>query len=366
MPYRVPGANATSSLPGQRQPQSDPTSRPFDSAVRQLRADCAALGVSTPVPLRVRVALRRRLHLRHHGRALLYKAALVVSVAMLPLGAYTALIDQITEWDRDLEAWHPDTDQWWYELLFGEQGHGLDNLRWMLVALAPVAQAFVPLFVLLRVLLAIAENQANLTQPRTRMERLLLARRYTLVFECAEAINACARARRGGEGQPARIKEVSRKLSVVRRSVLIAHRRRKSLPFLSGRRKRLKEHQLKVAAALDDLEAQIDQDSGLALREIAESLLMVADRYCEGRNGALLDENRLTGVPRQRDWDVLRYLIALGLAGGGITGLALTEFIPESAESYVFMIVALVAFIIAFGRKFRRALDVISVIGGPP
>ncbi|MEV7413395.1 hypothetical protein AB0O04_36940, partial [Streptomyces althioticus] len=168
------------------------------------------------------------------------------------------------------------------------------------------------LFFTFRLSVLIAERRAEFGKQRTRLMRLLLARRYTLVFECAEAVHACAQARGGGERQPARIKEVSRKLSAVRRSVLNAHRSRRSLPLFTERRRRLKEHQRKVAAALLDMEAQLDQDPGRALREIAEALVAIANRYCEGRNGALLDEDRLTGVPRQRDWDVLRYLIALG------------------------------------------------------
>ncbi|MFD5006235.1 hypothetical protein ACFWMV_25365 [Streptomyces mutabilis] len=146
--------------------------------------------------------------------------------------------------------------------------------------------------------------------------------------------------------------------------MLSAHSSRGSVPLLSHRRKRLKEHQRKVVAALQDLEAQLDQTSGDALQEPAEALLTVADRYCQGRSGALLDEEQLTGIPRQRSWDVLRYLIALALAAGGITAIAVTKVVPESAEPYV--IVVVVSFVLIFGRGFRRAIDVIGVIAGQP
>lgn len=274
---------------------------------------------------------------------------------------YAALHDE-------LAAWNPDNKAWWYPYLFGTEDGALGELLSSRLAegLTDVGLVIPIGLAAINVWLLVVEDRVDLAKKRTRLARFLLARRYTLVFECAEAIHACARARRGGEGQPTRIKEVSRKLSAVRRAVLTAHRSRKSLPLLTGRRKRLKEHQRKVAAALEDLEAQLDQDPRHALHEITEALLTIADRYCEGRIGALLNEDRLTGVPRQRDWDALRYLIALLLAAGGITALALTEFIPESAQGYIFIIVALAAFVIAFGRKFRRALDVVSVIAGQP
>ncbi|MBT3161536.1 hypothetical protein HTV80_00205 [Streptomyces sp. Vc74B-19] len=360
------GANVTSApVPGPRQAPAVSTSRPFDSAVRKLREDCAALGVVTPVPLRVRVALRRRLHLRQRSRTLLGRSVLVVMVLAAPLLSLLVMA-------RVAEKLESELSPSWHAFLFGPRDAGplptpSDILPPVWGAAIEIASSVaVGLWGVFYVSVLIAERQAEFGKRRTQLARLLLARRYTLVFECAEVIGACARARGGGERQPTRIKEVSQKLSAVRRSVLNAHKSRRSLPLFTERRKRLKEHQRKVAAALHDLEAQLDQDPGRALREIAEAMVTIADRYCEGRNGALLDEDRLTGVPRQRDWDALRYLLALGLAAGGITALALTEFIPESAESYVFIIVAVAAFVIAWGRKFRRALDVVGVIAGQP
>ncbi|MFD5156124.1 hypothetical protein [Streptomyces mutabilis] len=61
---------------------------------------------------------------------------------------------------------------------------------------------------------------------------------------------------------------------------------------------------------------------------------------------------------------MLRYLIALALAAGGITAIAVTKVVPESAEPYV--IVVVVSFVLIFGRGFRRAIDVIGVIAGQP
>ncbi|MES4903955.1 MULTISPECIES: hypothetical protein [unclassified Streptomyces] len=113
-----------------------------------------------------------------------------------------------------------------------------------------------------------------------------------------------------------------------------------------------------------ELETNLDHSPNEALREIAEALLKISDRYCEGRIGELLDDQQLTGVPAQHNWEALRYLIALGLAGGGIIGVATPGVVPESAQPYVYGIVLIAAFVIVLGRSFRRAIDVFSAITG--
>ncbi|WP_431988082.1 hypothetical protein [Streptomyces parvulus] len=193
-----------------------------------------------------------------------------------------------------------------------------------------------------------------------------IARRYALVLECAEAIHACALARQHGELQPERSREISKRLRTVRRAVLDAHSSRGSVPRLSERRKRVKLHERYVAAALLELEIKIDQSPRDAHEEIAEALLTIADRYCLGRVGELLDQERLPPAPMQRDWDALRYLIAFLLAAGGVTALASAEAIPESAQQIVYALVCGMAIILAFGRKFRRAVDVFNAITGGP
>lgn len=287
-----------------------------------MREDCAALGVTTPVPLRVRVALRRRT---------LYQDVQAVLV-FIGLWLCTGLAIAWPRISHNLD--------WWLKLL---------------AVLVSGVIAAVPSWLVFR---------ETLIGKFPVLASLLLARRYALVFDCAHAIYACAAARRSGEGQPAGVKEVSRRLSAVRKAVVAAHRSRGSVPRLSGRRKQLKEHQLKVASALQVLEGKLDQDPSRALPEIAEALLTIADRYCAGRIGALLDEHHLVGTPRRRNWDALRYLVALVLAAGGITVLAVTESIPESAEPYIFVIVVVAAFVVAWGREVRRALEVLGIVSG--
>ncbi|MEU8489497.1 hypothetical protein [Streptomyces sp. NPDC048641] len=206
----------------------------------------------------------------------------------------------------------------------------------------------------------------NPRRTTSRVARLFIARRYALVTQCAEAIHACAQARRGGEQKPAQLKKLAKRLKTVRRGVLDAHHSRGTVARWSHRRKPLKVHERHVSAALAALESKLDHAPGEALRDIAEALLTISDRYCETRLSQLLDEEQLTAVAPTRNWDVLRYLTAFVLGAGGVTGLALTGAVPESAEPFVYPIVLMTGLLIAFGRTFRRAIDVFSVITGGP
>ncbi|MFJ6565513.1 hypothetical protein ACIQMV_37865 [Streptomyces sp. NPDC091412] len=204
----------------------------------------------------------------------------------------------------------------------------------------------------------------NPRETGSKLARFLMARRYALVSQCAEAIHACSEVRRGGQHNPARFRKLSKRLKTVRRGILSAHHSRGTVPRRSHRTLPLKHHERRVSAALMKLETKLDLAPNEALREIAEALLTISDRYCEGRVGEFLDDQQLTSVPPQRNWEALRYLAAFVLAGGGIAGLATTGAVPESAETYVYGSAVGAACVIAFGRNFRRALDVVSTITG--
>ncbi len=309
-----------------------------------------------PVPLRVRVALRRRLQLRTWKKKLFEYT--VVGVAFLAVLAAVYLARDVAAPETDLVKFlsHDDDARHLSDLLPPEWVKALNFLFYFVLCISIVCVLVV----------LVIENQLHLGRRRTQLVRLLLARRYALVYECAATIHACALARQGGEGQPARIRGISKQLAVVRREVLSAHASRGSVPLLSHRRKRLKDHQRKVVAALQDLEAQLDRTSGDALRELAQALLTIADRYCQGRSGALLDEEQLTGIPKQRNWEPLRYVIALTLAAGGLVILAKTGIVPKDAQEPIQFIVLALAVVIAFGGKIRRGLDLLGVITGGP
>ncbi|MFD8387116.1 hypothetical protein ACFV2X_53025 [Streptomyces sp. NPDC059679] len=194
---------------------------------------------------------------------------------------------------------------------------------------------------------------------------LLVARRYALVMQCADVIHACANARRtGGERKALMLRKVSKRLKVVLRNVAGAHRSRGSVPRLSYRRKPLKQHARHVSAALRALETNLDTNSDDALRDIADTLLTISDRYCHARLGALLEEAQLEGVDPLPDRDLLRWIAALVLAAGSVTGLALTGAVPEAAEPFVYPLTVLAALTVAFRRNVQRAIEVLGAITG--
>ncbi|POX57517.1 hypothetical protein C3492_43150 [Streptomyces sp. Ru62] len=355
------GSAAYPTTPGLTMPQPS-SGRPFDDLVRQLKDDCKALGVGTPVSLRVRVALRRRLQLRLWKRILLLGVLYLFALTAASATLYWAL--HFGPWRGAVEG-----NRVIYWLAGGNprragSSHSLSP-AWE-QALQIAGAAGILMFIIFVLLGMWAEVQVGAGRVRSQLAQISLARRYAIVLECAEVIHACALSRAGGERRPARFKRISKQLRAVRRAVLNAHSSRGSVPLFSPRRRRVKLHQRCVAAALLEIEAKLDRTPSDALRELAEALLTIADRYCQGRVGELLDEEQLTGVPHQRNWDVLRYLIALVLAGVAITGVAITGVVPESAETYVYGILLVAAFAIVLGRHFRRAFDVLTVITGGP
>ncbi|MCX4792631.1 hypothetical protein OG369_43430 [Streptomyces sp. NBC_01221] len=114
----------------------------------------------------------------------------------------------------------------------------------------------------------------------------------------------------------------------VRRELRRAHRVRGTLPYRGGRRKAVRAHVRRVVKCLNAAEARIDVEGDQALIELVVLLGQVADRYAEGRLGALVDAEKLTRYQAGRDWEALRLallavVVAAGAAGAGF--LALSE-----------------------------------------
>ncbi|MFF4147304.1 hypothetical protein ACFY0A_39755 [Streptomyces sp. NPDC001698] len=325
------------------------TSRPFDDLVQRFQRDCAALGVSDRVTLRVRAALRRRFRLQRWKRRVLL--GLLIGFFAMALGLFGIVVQAFR-----LEN-HPLGYEKW---LMAHEGNPW-ALSVMIFLIA--CEIWCCIFIVLQ---AFGEYLLSPRETGSQFSRIVAARRYALVSQCVEAIDACSEVRRGGQQRPANFRKLSKCLKTVRRGVLGAHGSRGTVAWRSHRRKPLKLHERRVSAALMELETKLDHAPNEAVREIAEALLTIADRYCEARIGELLDDQQLTDVPPQRNWEALRYLTAFVLAGGGITGLETAGVVPESAQVYVYGTVWGAACVIAFGRNFRRALDVLSTITGAP
>ncbi|MGW2183911.1 hypothetical protein ACWCXX_39240 [Streptomyces sp. NPDC001732] len=184
-------------------------------------------------------------------------------------------------------------------------------------------------------------------------------------MEIANAISACAKAREaGGERRTEALRDVSRQLAPVARGLRTAYKQRGTIPRRSPRRAALDTHARQVIAALRKAEARLDTDPNTALRDLADLLLTVADRYCEARVGALLDEAQLDSAQARSEREWLRIAVsALMLAGAaiGITALSLAD----SAEPVVIACACLFVLAIVWNRRIRRALDLLSIVLGP-
>lgn len=185
-------------------------------------------------------------------------------------------------------------------------------------------------------------------------------------MEIAHTISACARAHEaGGERFAERVKAVGLRVNALAVGLRGAHRARGTVPRRSHRHGALRAHERQVIGALRKAEGMLDTDPRQGLRELAEMLLTMAERYAEGRTGALLDADRLTGIDPVPDRTVLRMISAgvlVTAAAVSVTFLGL----PGAAEPYAITGLGLVVFTVVFGRQARRAFDILDAIRGGP
>lgn len=87
-------------------------------------------------------------------------------------------------------------------------------------------------------------------------------------------------------------------------------------------RKALKQHAERVVAALRNVESRQYSTPSEALPELATMLLVIAERYAQGRVSQLLDDEQLADVQIVRDWAWLRLLFGGTLITVALVGVA--------------------------------------------
>ncbi|WP_326600309.1 hypothetical protein [Streptomyces sp. NBC_01803] len=330
----------------------DPSQRE-DRLITRLRLDLAALGIRRPVPGRVRVALRRRRSLQIAARATL-AASLVNLVLLAVLAVVLVFFVDTRDYVEELVTFLKDPDR-----ASAEDDPELSPPRAVLALWGAGAVGVA--------LLSPWAVVAGLTELPPTPSLFKDARRYALVMEIAHTISACARAHEaGGERFAERVKAVGLRVNALAVGLRGAHRARGTVPRRSHRHGALRAHERQVIGALRKAEGMLDTDPRQGLRELAEMLLTMAERYAEGRTGALLDADRLTGIDPVPDRTVLRMISAgvlVTAAAVSVTFLGL----PGAAEPYAITGLGLVVFTVVFGRQARRAFDILDAIrGGPP
>ncbi|WP_162596909.1 hypothetical protein [Streptomyces sp. NEAU-S7GS2] len=179
------------------------------------------------------------------------------------------------------------------------------------------------------------------------------------VFVITDAIQGCADAHSaGGEAKMLELSEVSGQLARVSRRLIRSHRSRGAMPWKSHRRAAVKEHAGRVIGRLRTVEQKLDRDPGPALAELGDLLLTIADRYAQGRLGALLDDDLSDVVPvRQRSGDAVRAALAVVLTVGAVFAVASLD-LPQAIEGYAIAGAGAVILVTVYGpqviAEFRR------------
>lgn len=245
-----------------------------------------------------------------------------------------ALIRAVTSIPRTVQEWKGPADVF-------------ESLRGALVIVIALSTA--PLF--LRLGAAMTEGG----EQRRRRERIEknrkfrtgdYVRRWPVVVLVVAAVQ-CARAhRRWAAKHPGDdVPRVS--MRTVERVIWRAHRTRRGKARPHHERV-LKAHTARVVGALWAAEAEQDSDPGRALRDLTIMLLVIAERYTEGRVGQLLDDEQIGDatavVPRERlRMAAVGTVVVLIMAGAPVAGL------PEAALTALLPVVVLVA-VIAINR----------------
>ncbi|MFF7975806.1 hypothetical protein [Streptomyces sp. NPDC007905] len=181
--------------------------------------------------------------------------------------------------------------------------------------------------------------------------------RDQLIHDVARQVIKCGRAY--GQDIPERVKclaQLDYGYYRVERSLLRAHRRRRTMAWVSLRHSPAMRHAAFVAAALRQDLLRVDVDSDPALRDLAGKLLTVGERYAEGRVGGLLPEEVLQGLepislPRKALQESARavLIILAALAGAVVAHKAAGAFGHPWIEKWLPLAGAVVAGIIVGG-----------------
>ncbi|GGK30126.1 hypothetical protein GCM10011583_72540 [Streptomyces camponoticapitis] len=127
---------------------------------------------------------------------------------------------------------------------------------------------------------------------------------WVAALECAKAHHAISEGESRGGVDSSTLKNAER-------TIWNLHRLRYGALAVRRHRKRaLKEHAERVVGVLRALEIKQDTEPLDALKELIETLLKIAERYTEGRIGALLSPEELVGVKPAPPREAVRFALA--------------------------------------------------------
>ncbi|MFJ3097915.1 hypothetical protein [Streptomyces hydrogenans] len=173
---------------------------------------------------------------------------------------------------------------------------------------------------------------------------------YRPAYLIADVIKDCANAStKLGEERIHAISNISFQPALT--DITKVDRMRGTIPLFGHQRKRVRDHAARVVTRMHEAEYELLRNPDTALPQIAELWLTIAERYAQGRVGALLDED-LSTVEPARSWivDRLRDAAAVVLTVAAVFFTASLE-LPQAIEGYVIAGSAVAVLILAYGSK---------------
>ncbi|MFC8831429.1 hypothetical protein ACFT9I_39530 [Streptomyces sp. NPDC057137] len=321
----------------------------------RLRDDLDQLGIDATISTRIQVALRTRQ--RYRRAALRWRAASCLAALLLIRPVVSGWGDFLTglvgpESPGPVVA---AIDSW-----VGVLPYGLDTP--VVIVLAVLVSAAVFALLVGTVVAFSLLLMPLLGPPWAGGGPVVVVRRYAPVYVLVRAVRACATAHgAGGQRQVTERARVGVHLREVTKVLQNAHATRGTIPWRSRRRRDLKRHAGQVVAALREAEARLDSEPRAALTDLARLLLTIADRYAEGRVGALLDQDRLDGVRPVRDRGAVRLITATVLTLLGVVAVAFLQ-LPPMGEPFALGAAGIGVLALVYGRGTRRALDIADAV----
>ncbi|MFH8738875.1 hypothetical protein [Streptomyces sp. NPDC017964] len=337
----------------------------YEREATALDDELADLGVLDEIPARVRVALARRLQINDWDSfvifALFIAPCYLITFSLIPLLGYFGAAHDQRENPYTFPEWAKHPDEFWLHLpLWAQIGTGVAALVY-LGAMWVVGNIHNPIKEL-------STSSRGTRRGLSSLRRAYsTARKYSIVMECADVIQACATAHHsGGERRDGNIKLVGRRMRRVQRALPQAAKSRGTVPYLSHRHGMLRIHGQRASMYLQQVESKLDQNPNSALPEIASIMLQISSRYCEGRVGELIDPQQLEGIEVPRRFALARWLGSLATAACLVLAISYSGWVREDAQPLIYAIAVAVSLTIAFGANVRRNLEALgAIVGGP-
>ncbi|MFB7651306.1 MULTISPECIES: hypothetical protein [unclassified Streptomyces] len=333
-----------------------------DKEIEKLKASMERLSLGRSVPPRVRLALRVHERFQSKGHLIGFLHGVVVGV-WWPMPIIFAL-DTRPGSMRDVTGTviSSATDT----VKHSNDSADLVSSLLQIAAGSVFLAAFYAVITIGPVILGarVALGFAGIPTPGRKV--FLTYRRSLLVYCCSDALVACAEPLgKTGERRSKALQKVGEELSYVRTSLRTAHRFTRGFSK-RARRKHVKSHALRVSTYLAQLEKSVEEMNDADLKQLANTVLRIAERCADGKFGSILEEDTIADVvvPERES---LRLLLtaaaAIVIAAGSLYAVAALKM-PSSLEPLVVSGSILLTVSVSYGKRALHKIDAIRGITG--